>query len=516
MPPPSSTVAPQSTLIGSPQEVKSWSTRYGDRHKLERIMDFPRGIAPPDKIRLYWRRDHYVLQWWDPPERRTLSDRVDGDLVAALMRAREIERRLSEVGRSGMGRRRLGFLELIECYLDDAAKRAACGEIDLRTVVRYRSALEYLRQFADQPGVGRSYPYATSIDRPFLLQFGSFLKEQVIAPNGHANATPRPMRGQHYVLQIVRAVFCWATDPERGNLLPADFRSPFQSKQGTFRRPSLDLTREPPITVDMTVQFIHVCDEFKLRLFLPLILFGLRASEPMWLFHEDVDRGWLNVCCHPDLDYLTKGQRDKRFPLVDDLSDLWEAWSPLGAQGPVLLRRAWTDESKSSAVDRSYDALVATYRALCQDKHALTVVARRQIRDRLIREAGALNYDQIDGEFRRVARTLGWKATATLKGFRHLFATALENSGCPETYRRFFLGHSPGRAASIHYTHLDQLQRHFQNFLVQEYADVVSALRSCAAELFRSPISEADTTAVTKRHKRTACSPPPSSIQKVP
>ena len=480
-------------------QYPSWSNRYGDRHKLERITDFPRGITPPQKIRLYWRRDHYVLQWWDPPERRTLSDRVDGDLVAAITRAREIERRSFEVGRSGIGRRRLAISELIDLFLEDAEKRSASGEIDLRTVVRYRSALEYLRQFANQASVARSYPHATAIDRPFLLQFGSFLQERVISPNGHKNTAQRPMRGQHYVIQMVRSVFSWAIDPERGNLLPADFRSPFQSRLGTLRRPSLDLTREPPINVGMTAQFIHACDEFQLRLFLPLILFGLRASEPSWLFHEDFEQGWLNVRCHAELEYLTKGQRDKRFPLIDELTDLWAAWSQPGAMGPLLRRRSWMDGSNSTPPALSYDGLVARYRRLCDENRAVTVVARRQIRDRLMREAGGINYDQIDGEFRRVAATLGWKATATLKGFRHLFATALENSGCPETYRRFFLGHSPGRAASVHYTHLDQLQRHFQQFLKSEFDVIVTAFRARGADLFTSQTMDSEAKAVANK-----------------
>ena len=228
----------------------------------------------------------------------------------------------------------------------------------------------------------------------------------------------------------------------------------------------------------MTVQFILACDEFQLRLFLPLILFGLRASEPTWLFHEDLDQVWLNVRCHPELDYLTKGQRDKRFPLVEALADLWKLWHQGGRKGLLLRRRSWAAHSESASPEASYDALVSNYRALCREKRAATVAARRQIRDRLIRESGAINYDQIDGEFRQVAGALEWKATATLKGFRHLFATALENSGCPETYRRFFLGHSPGRAASVNYTHLDQLHRHFQKFLLHEYADIVAALRT--------------------------------------
>jgi DDE superfamily endonuclease len=56
------------------------------------------------------------------------------------------------------------------------------------------------------------------------------------------------------------------------------------------------------------------CDSYQLRLFVPMLLFGLRATEPCLLFREFLDSGWLRVPCLPELDYLTKGRRDKRFP----------------------------------------------------------------------------------------------------------------------------------------------------------------------------------------------------------
>ncbi|HEY4261961.1 MAG TPA: tyrosine-type recombinase/integrase [Schlesneria sp.] len=456
-------------LISS--QTASWSSRYGDRHKLERIVDFPKGVAAPEKIRLYWRYDHYVLQWWDRSEHRTLSDRVNGDLVAAITRARDIEKRMNEIGRSGIGRSRLTCSELIDHYLKDAGERAASGEIDLRTVVRYRSALEYLRVFSEQLAISRSYSHAASIDRRFLLEFGAFLQERLISPNGHKNTASRQMRGQHYVLQSVRSAFSWAADPERGKLLPAEFRSPFQRTIGAMRRPTIDPTREPPITIEMAVQFVASCDEFQLRLFLPLILFGLRASEPMWLFHEDVEQQWLNVRSHPGLDYQTKGRRDKRIPLLPTCTDIWEFWLQQRTAG-LMLRKRISIESPALA----FDACASQHQTRCHNDK-MSIVARRQSRDQLMREFGAINYDQIDSEFRHISKELDWKSTATLKGFRHLFATSLENSGCPESYRRYFLGHSQGRASSVNYTHLDQLQRHFGRFLVEEYAGIIEAIR---------------------------------------
>src|SRR4051812_31335307 len=100
------TPLPQGSEPG-PRSPGTWSQKYGARHALRRITVFPEGIVPPKRVRLYWRADHYVLQWWDPAARKNLSDRVEGDLVAAIMRARQVEERLTHFRRSGQGDRRL-------------------------------------------------------------------------------------------------------------------------------------------------------------------------------------------------------------------------------------------------------------------------------------------------------------------------------------------------------------------------------------------------------------------------
>lgn len=454
-----------------------WSLRYGERHRLERITEFPKGIAPPAKVRLYWRRDHYVLQWWDRRTKRTLSDRVNEDFVAAISRAREIERQMEEVGHTHPGCRKLTFRDLIAGFLTDTRRRAASGEIDARTVTRYESALAYLSLFTEQPLVARSYPHPGRVDRQFVQEFCAFLQAQLVSPNGHPSTPRRPMQAPHYVLEIVRASFNWAVDPERGKLLSTAFRNPFLARTGLLRRPAPDLTREPPITLTMAEDFIGACDHFQLRLFVPLILFGLRATEPAWLFQEDLANGWLNVCCHPELDYLTKGRRDKKFPIDGVLADLLAGSETAGL---MLRQQLPAPAGTPTAGSASFKTLVAAYRQDCARHKDLSLVQRREIRDRLLKQEGGLSYDGINGQFRRIARGLGWPPGATLKGFRHLFATALENSGCPETYRRYFLGHSPGRAASLSYTHLDQIRRHFERFTADEFAPILKAIHARA------------------------------------
>lgn len=113
-------------------------------------------------------------------------------------------------------------------------------------------------------------------------------------------ATVRPMRGQRFILDTVRGLFEWAIDPARGGLLPDGFRSPFRQSgeaRTVFRG---DPSAEPDVTLAMATDFVRACDEYELRLFVPLVLFGLRAAEPCFLFRERVQSDWLLVPNIPD------------------------------------------------------------------------------------------------------------------------------------------------------------------------------------------------------------------------
>jgi len=87
-----------------------------------------------------------------------------------------------------------------------------------------------------------------------------------------------------------------------------------------------------------------------------------------------------------------------------------------------------------------------------------------------------LDYDHVQGEFAKLAKGLGWPVSATLKDLRHLFATMLNNAGMPESYRRYLMGHSPGKAAILAYTHLDQLRRHYSAAIRQEWPGLITAI----------------------------------------
>jgi len=56
---------------------------------------------------------------------------------------------------------------------------------------------------------------------------------------------------------------------------------------------------------------------------------------------------------------------------------------------------------------------------------------------------------------------VGWPRQATLKDFRHLFASALANPGVPEACQQYLLGQTPSRTAITAYTHLNGVREQY-------------------------------------------------------
>jgi integrase len=415
--------------------------------------------------------------------KKTINERVNGDLLDAIARARQIESRLENSKRSGHGDRKLAHEALLDRYLADLGRRADAGQIAVTTVERYSSALEHYRAFVGEPAQQKAFPYAAGANRDFQLAFGAYLEKLTVAPNGHRHARRRPLRSPELVLGAVRAMFAWAADPDRGNLLPVEFRNPFQQADRSRRSPAIDPFGQPDITRSMVIGLFRACDAFQLPLFTALTLFGLRAAEPVCLFREQIEGDWLKVTCLPSLDYLTKGHRDKRFPIPPNLRHVL---IPTGAdqEGLLFIRRETGFGSRKAPLyGASLADLCDEYQRRCRLRAASSAVGRQTIRDEILRAAGGLNYDQIQHEFQGLARQLGWPRQATLKDLRHLFSTALENSGVAEFYRRYLMGHALGKTPIVTYTHLNQLQSQFQKALDQDLAPIVDAVARRACDL---------------------------------
>lgn len=453
----------------------SWSQRYGHRHALVRVSDFPLGINPPDKVRIYRRGDHHILQWWHKAQGRTISERVEGDLLAAVIKSRTIEEQLRCLVGENRKRRKISHAALVEAYTNDLDERAEAGEVTVRTRDRYASALSHYLVFVDDLAGGSVSKKTTDVDRPFALRFLSFLSKRVVAPNGHPHATPRPLSNPEFVIDTVRAMYEWAADPTRGGQLPERFPNPFLRSRLKRRRPARDALGEPDITVDMAREFFVACDSYALGLLAPILFYGLRPSELIYMCWEHFETRWVGLPCIEELGYLTKGVRGKKFPRLECLLDLWrEGDDPSGL---VLLRRAVSEGREHPPLfHQSLDSLVMEYRKRCRRLDQPTRRNLNRCRDGVIADAGGLTYGHVQREFRRVAKRLGWPREATLKDFRHLFNTSLANGGMPEHERRYLMGHAPGRDAIAVYTHLNRLEEHYRAAIQQELGDILSMI----------------------------------------
>ena len=64
-----------------------------------------------------------------------------------------------------------------------------------------------------------------------------------------------------------------------------------------------------------------------------------------------------------------------------------------------------------------------------------------------------------------------------------MFATCLENAGMPEHYRKFLMGQSPGRAAIVTYTHLNEIRQRFNDAVEKTLRPLVDAIERRSRDL---------------------------------
>jgi hypothetical protein len=466
--------------VVKPGEARSrkptWTDRYGDKHRWRRYRSWLPGIAPPAKVRLYERGGHYLLNWWSPADKRNLTERIVGDLLTALARARIIDDRLSLFRSAGnAAKRKVGHAELVAAFLADVECRIDARLLAAPTLTRYRAALDHYLDWCRSPDAEKKYPHATNVNREFRLELAAFLARRTVCGNGRKGA-PRPMKSQGFVLDVARTMFEWAADAERGNLMPEGFKNPFLG--GGEHRPLFvgDPLAAPKITMAMAAEFIAACNAAEKKLFGPMILFGLRASEPCFLFHEHLTQDWLEVPNIDDLDYFTKGKRGKRFPWTKEIAGLRDLLQGDGRPGLLYRRSDFFNLQKQGSEHGDLAELTKEYRRRLAVTSQCNHLARLKIRKQLLREAGALHYDDIETLFQRITAKLGWTVRTTLKDFRHLFATTLSDANISESYRKYLLGHAPGREASVAYTHLHRLREQFAAVLCNEFEPVLKEL----------------------------------------
>ena len=184
--------------MNRPSEKSKWSRRYGDRHRYLPILDDP--LLPNSRrgrIRIYRRGmqdrpgpQRYILNWFESGRNRKRT--VLGDKFTAVAEADRINQRLSSLGRSGWEGRQVSLSLLLDRYIDHLEGRSDAGEISARTAARYKNAMHYLRQFAEE-NIGISQAAAGKLDDHFVLGFKAYLRNLKVHPNGHQNAQLKPL-----------------------------------------------------------------------------------------------------------------------------------------------------------------------------------------------------------------------------------------------------------------------------------------------------------------------------------
>jgi integrase len=201
------------------------------------------------------------------------------------------------------------------------------------------------------------------------------------------------------------------------------------------------------------------------------------------LFGEYIEGvSWLSVPCNERISYTTKGKRPKRLPLVEPLASLLAHAKP----GLLFVRRSvFEGTEQPPLLGFSLEELASEFqRRLRNDPVAAGSAAGKQrIRDKLLKEAGGLTYDDIEGEFKKLAGKLGWPPAAALKDLRHLFATSLAAAGMSEPYRKYLMGHAFSAGAIGAYTHLPRIREQYQTVLQKEWPSLVQAVHKRLHEL---------------------------------
>ena len=340
--------------VNSPSKKSKWSHRYGDRHRYVPILDDP--LLPNSRrgrIRIYRRgvedapgQQRFVLNWFESG--RNCKRTVLGDKFTAVAEADRINQRLGSLGRSGLEGRQVSLSLLLDRYFEHLEERSDAGEISTRTATRYKNALHYILQFAED-NVDISQTAAGKVDDHFVLRFKAYLRNLKIHPSGHRNAQLKPLSeaGIRFVMSVVRSAWHWALQ-HNPPLLPEGAVNPFCGHVGP--QPSRNLVTQPELNTHDIVKLIEVADIYQLILLMPLTLYGLRAGEPCYMMVEDWNRKqqFLTVNCVPGLEYKTKGIIDKAFPVPPVLDRLLATATAGRIGGPLLPSRTHFEGSKTA------------------------------------------------------------------------------------------------------------------------------------------------------------------------
>ncbi len=383
------------------------------------------------------------------------------------------------------GRPRLSLRELANQFLSE--KRRTKGR---QTAQNYRTRLQHVLAFAENPINLRRWPLAQDIDREFAIELRAALHQVFTTRNGRAGGPKKPLSQAQIInaVDTLRNLLHWARQPSI-NKLPAQWSNPL-TRDIVGTRPEKDPLRTVALPFESRIRLINTMNARQLcRLAISMIL-PLRPEEVCGLLLSDVDlsKSWVEVGTRFSGGDHSKGRTSFKVPYPAELMPILVQCIGDRNEGPLLCSPAATpsqlQQPKSrDEIQRLFNARLATI----EPSEVQNENDRKAVFRALLQDLGGLSPKQLGREFKRLARSIG--ITACLKDARHGVATAMERSGMDLLHLRYLTSHSTNDIMNA-YVVLDPtsaMQKYFATI-----KPLLSALSKRAEALGISPAARAE------------------------
>jgi integrase len=361
-----------------------------------------------------------------------------------------------------------------------AEKRKLCGK---QTAGDYRARLMPVLDFAEQPANRQRWPLAADADRAFVVSLRAFLFRHQTTRNGRPGGRPKLLspRQVHNVLQCLRTLFAWASNPAVRKL-PAGWANPL-TRDLVGSPAAKDPLREDLLPLDVRARLAGLMDAWQLCHLGPSLVLPLRPDEATGLLVGDVDfrRGWLEFGHRFGDANFTKEATAFRLPFPGQLGPIYRACIQGRAEGPLLRsRRAFRDPGRAAVpspeeLRRRYEELLLRQpRDGVQAAHDRKLLFRR-----LLRQLGGVSEDSMAREFKKVLAAAGVTNGATLYTLRGSVTTAMQGANLPHLEMRYLTSHSTNDILNVYAT-LDPVGA------MRKYFDTIRPLLDAIADRARA------------------------------
>ena len=400
------------------------------------------------RVTVYKRGTSYYLYFREG--KKSVRRKVDGNLATARATAAKVSASLEEGSPSPFGFARRSVDEVILGFLQ------YCEEVQglaLRTIDRYRAALEHLRQFtrAELGEVG-----AEQVTEGSVEDFIKWLRRQSRSRNGAKSGEQDGYTdsGIRFILCTSRTAFNWAS---KRKYLPPYAENPFSAFpiDRTFSREEEEVRIFTP---DEQRAFFETCDPWQRTIFLTLAGYGLRVGELVHLLVSDVrlEEAVFVIRSKAAMFWRVKTQRERSLPILPELRGLFERLVGERAEGLLFLNRPITDGRKQPR-ERFGSAREFTVRLeeLADEARSGGASGEKEIKRAVtafLREVGQIPEKRIRQEFMKLSAKIGCPEVTRVHSLRHLFSTRAQELGMNPLLVQGILGHKTLEMTSK-YTH---------------------------------------------------------------